>query len=233
MGALKRLLIVATVVRAAYIALLLVLDAGLADYDTSSHLLSADCSTWWPQRVASAAAAQPGGTRRSAAAPLVVWDAVFFHRIAACDYEYEQFYAFFPGLPILLRVLLWAAGGAGAVTPGRFAALAVAVNATAFLLTVALFYRLSEQVLADRRLAAAATLLLILNPAAPFHAAPYSEALFLAATVTGLWALRCRGSGVAAAAAFAVSTSLRSNGAGGGGLRGFWLTGSSSFPHET
>ena len=29
----------------------------------------------------------------------MVWDSVFFSRIALCGYEYEQFYAFFPFLP--------------------------------------------------------------------------------------------------------------------------------------
>lgn len=29
----------------------------------------------------------------------VNWDSVFFLRISKCGYEYEQFFAFFPGLP--------------------------------------------------------------------------------------------------------------------------------------
>jgi hypothetical protein len=67
-------------------------------------------------------------------------------------------------------------------------------------------------VLRDDRLAAAATLLFVFNPASVFHAAPYSEAAFFCCTAVGLWALYCRGSGVLAAAAFAASTWLRSNG---------------------
>jgi hypothetical protein len=80
---------------------------------------------------------------------------------------------------------------------------------------------LSDKVLGDRRLAAASTLLLILNPASVFHASAYSEAPFLAATVIGLWALYCIGSGPLAAAAFAASAALRSNGAAcwSGGVR--------------
>ena len=41
----------------------------------------------------SAAAGTPFGQTK------FVWDSVFFARIAACGYEYEQFYAFFPALP--------------------------------------------------------------------------------------------------------------------------------------
>lgn len=35
---------------------------------------------------------------------LAVWDSAFFVRIAQCGYEYEQFHAFFPLLPLLLRL---------------------------------------------------------------------------------------------------------------------------------
>jgi phosphatidylinositol glycan class V len=91
MRSLRRLLCVAAATRVLYVGLLFVLDAALADYDTSSHLASPDCSADWPQH----AAAAPHRARGS----LVVWDSVFFHRIAACGYEYEQFYAFFPGFP--------------------------------------------------------------------------------------------------------------------------------------
>lgn len=34
---------------------------------------------------------------------LTVWDAAFFVRIARCGYELEQWHAFMPGLPTLLR----------------------------------------------------------------------------------------------------------------------------------
>lgn len=90
---LGRLLALAAAVRVAYVASLLALDAALPDYDTSSSLLSPDCGAGWPR----AAAAVHASPRR--ASGLAVWDAVFFHRLAACGYEYEQFYAFFPGLP--------------------------------------------------------------------------------------------------------------------------------------
>jgi hypothetical protein len=71
-------------------------------------------------------------------------------------------------------------------------------------------------VLGDARLAAAAALLFVFNPASVFHAAAYSEAPFFAATVLGLWALYVARSSALAAAAFAASSAVRSNGARGG-----------------
>lgn len=92
-GLARRLLVLAAAVRGAYLLVILAVGWLIADYDTSGSLLSESCADDWP--AAAAAAAQ----RRPAFVPGVVWDAVFLHRIAACGYEYEQFFAFFPGLP--------------------------------------------------------------------------------------------------------------------------------------
>lgn len=35
----------------------------------------------------------------------IVWDSVYFVRIAQCGYEYEQTYAFLPLLPVFIRLL--------------------------------------------------------------------------------------------------------------------------------
>jgi hypothetical protein len=105
-----RLVLLAAAVRAAYLIVVAVLAYLLPDYDTSAHLLSEHCADTWPEEAAAAQQYLPG----------VVWDSIFFHRIAACGYEYEQFYAFYPGLPRecclcqpssrLSWWLLWAAG---------------------------------------------------------------------------------------------------------------------------
>lgn len=36
---------------------------------------------------------------------LIVWDSVYYIRIAKCGYEFEQMFAFFPVLPVLIRLL--------------------------------------------------------------------------------------------------------------------------------
>eukprot|EP00775_Hariotina_reticulata_P009449 gene9449-9615_t len=75
--------------KAAYLAVTLLLARYLDDYDTSASLLSESCHESWPEVVA----------KHQQQFPLVVWDSVFLHRISVCGYEYEQYFAFFPGLP--------------------------------------------------------------------------------------------------------------------------------------
>lgn len=109
----RRLIVVAACVRATYLAVALVATALLRDYDTSAPLTTEDCAdSAWPEAVAAAIAARappstgrgwplpPAASLGGRAARLgVVWDALFYQRIAACGYEYEQYLAFFPGLP--------------------------------------------------------------------------------------------------------------------------------------
>lgn len=85
----NRLLLVAACVRTAYLLLVVALAHLLEDFDTSASLLSDSCADDWPEQAAAAQQYLPG----------VVWDSVFLHRVAACGYEYEQFYAFYPGVP--------------------------------------------------------------------------------------------------------------------------------------
>jgi hypothetical protein len=109
----RRLVVLAVCVRVAYLAVALAATLLLPDYDTSAPLAAEECNdSTWPEVVAAAVAARaPPPSRGSwpppAAASLggraarlgVVWDALFYQRISACGYEYEQYLAFFPGLP--------------------------------------------------------------------------------------------------------------------------------------
>jgi hypothetical protein len=85
----RRLVCLSACVRAAYLLLVVGCAHLIRDYDTSASLLSESCADDWPQQAAAAQQYLPG----------VVWDSVFLHRVAACGYEYEQFFAFYPGLP--------------------------------------------------------------------------------------------------------------------------------------
>lgn len=99
MVAIGRVLLIAAAVRAAYLAASLLLARYLNDYDTSATLISDSCDDTWPEVVA----------KTQQQYPWVLWDSVFLHRISNCGYEYEQYYAFFPGLPGELPTMIQSA----------------------------------------------------------------------------------------------------------------------------
>ncbi len=92
---LSRLLGIGAIVRCAFLGLALLSSRSLPHYDTSSYLASDACAHNWPAH----AAAQRTANAKAAPPPLLVWDAIYLARIAACGYEYEQYHAFFPGMP--------------------------------------------------------------------------------------------------------------------------------------
>eukprot|EP00198_Chlamydomonas_reinhardtii_P011508 XP_001700845.1 predicted protein [Chlamydomonas reinhardtii] len=201
-----RLALLAVAVR---LALLLGATGGdllLPDYDTSktlpaellqpvqpaafhqSHSADGLQEPWMGDGQPQAGAAAAGATQSARPWLLrgwLVWDAVFFVDIAARGYVYEQYYAFFPLMPALLS----------RAPPELFALLAVALNAAASVAGVVMLYRLGASLICDPELSAAACLFFILSPAAVFHAAPYTEAAFAAATLAVLCCLHCRGIG--------------------------------------
>lgn len=91
-----RLVLLAAGVRAAYLLLVVGFAHLIRDYDTSASLLSESCADNWPEEAAVAQQYTPG----------TVWDSVFLHRVSACGYEYEQFFAFYPGLPGTLAAVV-------------------------------------------------------------------------------------------------------------------------------
>ena len=96
----SRVLALALAVRVAVLAAATVLDAWVPDYDSSTPLSYSACnSKIFGATDSLDAPAKPLGWFRH----LVVWDSVFIMRIAKCGYEYEQFHAFFPLLPLLMR----------------------------------------------------------------------------------------------------------------------------------
>ena len=85
-------------------------DAVLPDYDSSISLLTQSCKRTGDLQATQIAATErlTAVTARGGLAKLAVWDSVFFVCIAKCGYEYEQFHAFFPLLPLTMRAVLLA-----------------------------------------------------------------------------------------------------------------------------
>jgi hypothetical protein len=109
------------------------------------------------------------------------WDAGWYLGIATDGYSWsrlntgQQNVAFFPALPIVMRMF-------GRVMGGETLWAGVTISLTAFLGALLYFYRFARDSLEPDR-AAAATALLAAYPFALFYSAPYTESLFLLAAV--------------------------------------------------
>lgn len=86
-----KIVAVAAVSRAVWLLIAAVADWSLRDYDTSAHLNDRPCGVDHEHTVASRVILLAD-----------VWDTVYFERISRCGYEFEQYLAFFPGLPLIL-----------------------------------------------------------------------------------------------------------------------------------
>lgn len=107
------ILLVALLSRLTIIGLTVCFHSLATSYDTSSEL-NTDClqsSSPAPQKLKHQSPAIKGPLDQ-----FITWDSVHFVRIAQCGYEFEQSFAFFPALPLLMRALsdtlLWPVSGA-------------------------------------------------------------------------------------------------------------------------
>ncbi|KAL3824762.1 hypothetical protein ACJIZ3_020791 [Penstemon smallii] len=144
----------------------------------------------------------------------IVWDGVYFIRIAECGYEYEQSYAFLPWLP--LCIYLFANTVFAPLIPviGYRAVLGLSgyvINNVAFVFSAMFLYRLSVAVLKDPEVALRASILFCFNPASIFYSSVYSESLYAFLSFGGLYHFM-NGADNYATIWLALSGSARSNG---------------------
>ncbi|KAK9273165.1 hypothetical protein L1049_017972 [Liquidambar formosana] len=195
-------------------ALILLWRSLLSPYDTSAPLnpnclSSSDSSTPSPP---SHPIAWP--SIGSAIEGSIVWDGVFFVRIAQCGYEYEQSYAFLPLLPICMTALSRTVFAPLVPIIGHRAVLGLSgyvLSNIAFVFAAVYFYKLSVIILKDPKAALRASILFCFNPASIFYSSIYSESLYSLFAVGGLYHL-ISGADNIAVLWLAISSSARSNG---------------------
>ncbi|KAM1307390.1 uncharacterized protein LOC126593182 isoform X2 [Malus sylvestris] len=204
----------ATVIRSAIQSRLLVLTlillwrTLLSSYDTSAPI-NPDCLSTIP--------AQKNVLFHSLGSAIessIVWDGVYYVRIAECGYEYEQTYAFFPLLPLCMSFLSRTVLAPLVPVIGQRAVLGLSgyvINNIGFVFGAVYLYRLSVVILKDQEAAVRASLLFCFNPASIFYSSIYSETLFALFSVGGLYHL-ISGKDVIAVLWFALSGFSRSNG---------------------
>ncbi|KAK8664984.1 hypothetical protein V6N13_084751 [Hibiscus sabdariffa] len=189
----------------------------LTPYDTSAPL-NPTClhnpSSFPPPLLPSIASAIENG---------VVWDSVYFVRIAHCGYEYEQYYAFLPLLPVCIFAFSRTVFAPLVPLIGYRAVLALSgyfVCNAAFIFAVIYFHKLSVIILKDSNAALRASVLFCFNPASIFYSSIYSESLYALLSVGGCYYL-ISGSNNIAVLWLALSSFARSNGVLNAGYFGF------------
>ncbi|CAO2837173.1 unnamed protein product [Amaranthus hypochondriacus] len=153
----------------------------------------------------------------------IVWDSVYFVRIAQCGYEYEQTYAFFPLLPILIFLLSNSVFWPLIPVIGYRAVLGLSgyvISNVAFVLAALYFYRLSVVILKDPDAALRASILFCFNPASIFYSSIYTESLYALLSIGGTYLLMS-GANIFSVVLFALSGLSRSNGVVNAGYHGF------------
>ncbi|XP_021728844.1 GPI mannosyltransferase 2-like isoform X2 [Chenopodium quinoa] len=153
----------------------------------------------------------------------IVWDSVYFVRISECGYEYEQSYAFFPLLPILIFLLSNSVFRPLISVIGYRAVLGLSgyvISNVAFVFAALSLYRLSVVILKDRNASLRASILFCFNPASIFYSSVYSESLYALLSIGGVYLLMSGVNNVPALL-FALSGFARSNGVLNGGYYGF------------
>jgi hypothetical protein len=125
-----------------------------------------------------------GGVPDDLLSPLARWDATWFLEIARDGYDGGLDAAFFPLYPLLVRALVFPFPSEGALLVSAYV-----VSLACFSGALWLLHRLVELEL-GRPVATASVWLLALFPAAVYFGAPYSESLFLLASVGAFYAAR-------------------------------------------
>lgn len=196
------------------LALILIWRSLLNPYDTSAPL-NPDC-------LSSSNSANPSPPINSILWPSIgsaiegsiVWDGVYFVRIAQCGYEYEQTYAFLPLLPMCISALSRTVFAPLVPLIGDRAVLGLSgyiLNNIAFMFAALYLYKLSVIILKDPEAALRASVLFCFNPASIFYSSIYTESLYSLFSVGGLYYL-ISGANNIAVLWLALSGSARSNG---------------------
>lgn len=154
----------------------------------------------------------------------IVWDSVYMVRIAECGYEYEQYFAFFPLLPLCISLLSRTVFAPLVPLIGYRAVLGLSgyvINSISFVLSAMYLYRLSIIILKDENRAVRAAILFCFNPASVFYSSIYTESLYSLFSIGGLYYM-VSGANSIATVFFALSGAARSNGMINAGYICYW-----------
>jgi len=144
--------------------------------------------------------------------PFLQWDGLHFLNIAARGYDSVLEHAFFPGLPLVMRVLSSIPNGLSIDPIFSLAISGIILAQLSAILGAVGLYKLSLHFCATQSVAFKATLFYIFCSCNVFMSAVYTESPFSMLTFWGLYWLYARSSFSIASMLFAIAGLFRSNG---------------------
>lgn len=142
------------------------------------------------------------------------WDSQYYLTIAEKGYIHEQFLAFFPLYPFLMRVTAVTVLSPFTLFLPLCSVLLLSgllLSNIFFILAAFLLYRLTLRLTSDHQLSLYSSFFFCLNPASVFMCSSYSESLFVCLCFGGMLAI-ATGKSFLACLLFALATATRSNG---------------------
>ncbi|KAJ8328132.1 ER membrane glycoprotein subunit of the GPI transamidase complex-like protein [Batrachochytrium dendrobatidis] len=201
-----QVLLLAMASRILYILIVALSTFTTTEYDTSAtHVLA-------PSTIA--ACSTPASQILLTLKRLVRWDAVYFLGIAEQGYTYEQQFAFFPGLPLLMQAAthsLSSVFGSSVCNHVLLVISGILISNTCFVMATVALYKLSAHVLHDNHIAFVSAILFAFNPAGIFMSSIYTESPFALCAFMGMLNM-VQGHTWAAALWWSGASSLRGNG---------------------
>ena len=136
------------------------------------------------------------------------WDAIYFLNIAENGYQHEQQHAFFPGYPLLIRIM---ATLTGSVNQSSLIYTGMILSNVSFIVAALVLYTLGKELGFRPRTCYNAAIVFCISPCSIFLSSVYTESFFALLSFMGMLAY-VRGNRLQACAWFTVSASVRSNG---------------------
>ncbi|KAJ6248498.1 gpi mannosyltransferase 2 [Anaeramoeba flamelloides] len=123
------------------------------------------------------------GHKGSIISSLIRWDSIWFSGISESGYLHEQTFAFFPGYPILVKIM-------SAFTHLSIPLCGVIISNTSFVLASLVLYELGKITLHDEKKAYRSFLLFLITPSNIFMSSFYTESIFSFFTFTGCYLIQ-------------------------------------------
>ncbi|KAJ3440140.1 gpi mannosyltransferase [Anaeramoeba flamelloides] len=123
------------------------------------------------------------GHKGSIISSLIRWDSIWFLGISESGYQHEQTFAFFPGYPILVKIM-------SSFTHLSIPLCGVIISNTSFVLSSLVLYELGKITLHDEKKAYRSFLLFLITPSNIFMSSFYTESIFSFFTFTGCYLIQ-------------------------------------------